>query len=159
RVALACSTASTPTARDKAMFQPAGAGGTVQVSDWKNGRPLFTCTTTPSEPRGLAYSPDGKILAVSCADGWLLLAAEDGRPLHTLDLGTRPRPWIPNVWVANGLIAFSPDGTRLAVWEMANEVQVWGTDGKRQLSLTHAHRVREARFTSDSRSLVTASYD
>ena len=79
---------STVANRNEVLSLRAEGGGHVQFWDWRTGRRLLGPVALPREPRGLAYSPDGKRLAVVCADGWLaLLRARDGKLLHKIDTG------------------------------------------------------------------------
>ena len=50
----------------RAYFEQDGKAGSVQVWDWKTGKRLANTVATPSEPRGLAFRPDGSMLAAVC---------------------------------------------------------------------------------------------
>src|SRR5262249_54428753 len=50
-----------------------GQAGQVQLWDWRTGKPMCNPVLTPSEPRGLDYSIDGRQLAVICAGGQLVV--------------------------------------------------------------------------------------
>jgi WD40 repeat protein len=143
------------------MFLPKGQAGGVQFWDWRAGKRLGDPVPTPTEPRGLAYSPDGGLLAVTCADGWVVLidpAAQ--RVVRRLDVGVRSRPWIPNFWIANGMARFSPDGLRLVTWEMAPAAQVWDVAlGRKPSTLTHDHRIWDVTIDPSGRRVATAASD
>jgi len=71
----------------------------------------------------LAYSPDGRILAlIEPARPLVLLVTATAQPLRTLgDLDAPPQTWshLPRV------LAFSPDGTRVASTESNGDVVIW----------------------------------
>ena len=111
RVATANSAARTIAARSQVQFEPDGKGGNVQLWDWKSGRRLAGPIPTPGEPRGLAFRPDGKTLAVVCADYRILLVdALQGTITHHLDPGIRTRTTFrdANFWYGNGEAQLQP---------------------------------------------------
>jgi WD40 repeat protein len=149
RVATASSTARTPAERDQRLFQGDGKGGHVQLWDWKTGKRLGQPIPTPGEPRGLAFRPDGRTLAVVCADYRVLLVDPGTATItHKLDPGIRTRPWgNANQWWSNGEARFSPDGQFLVTWEMSPHVHVWDPDrGQLLHTLPHAERVSHVCF-------------
>ena len=108
-VCTASSAADTPDARRKTIFEPDGRGGTVQIWDWAAGTRRFDPINLPTEPRGLDYHPDGSLLAVTCADGWVVLVdPADGTIRRTIDTGIRTRPHNANLWWSNGQAKFTP---------------------------------------------------
>src|SRR5262245_32709372 len=101
------------------MFDAKGGERGLQMWDWRTGKRRGEPVPLPTEPRGLAFGPDGKCLAVACTDGWVILVdPPTGRILHCLDTGVRSRPYTPNLWVSNGSVRFSLDGRWLVSWEM-----------------------------------------
>ena len=79
--------------RNARLFDPDGKAGNVQLWDWRTGKRLVGPIPTPSEPRGLAFRPDGRTLAVVCADYRVVLVDPDtGTITHQLDPGIRTRP-------------------------------------------------------------------
>ncbi|MCI0465310.1 MAG: hypothetical protein L0Z62_50960, partial [Gemmataceae bacterium] len=109
-VAIASSAATEPAPRLWPAVRPNSPAGSVQVWNWRTGERRFAPVAMPTEPRGLAFSPDGTLLAVACANGGLaLLRSADGQVVHRLDTGQR---WNQdaNEWHANGLVRFAPDG-------------------------------------------------
>ena len=150
KVVTASSTAKTPHERSTNGhgFKPDGQAGSVQIWDWKTGKRLAGPIATPTEPRGLAFRPDGRTLAVVCADYQVLLINPDtGAITHRLDPGMRSRPWLANLWWSNGEARFSPDGRFLVTWELAKTVHVWDPDSGKQLhSLPHNDRIEQVCF-------------
>ncbi len=150
KVAISASTARTNGERRQGdrLFEPDGKAGNVQIWDWKTGKRLAGPIPTPGEPRGLAFRPDGRTLAVVCADyRVLLIDPRTATITHTLDPGVRTRPYHPNQWWSNGEARFSPDGRFLVTWEMSPHVHIWDPDRGRLLqTLRHAQRVRDVAF-------------
>jgi WD40 repeat protein/tetratricopeptide (TPR) repeat protein len=147
-VATASSTARTTAERNRRLFWSAGKGGNVQIWDWKTGQRLLGPIPTPSEPRGLAFRPDGSMLAVVCADYLVILVdPKTGIITGNLDPGLRTKPQNANQWFSNGEARFSLDGRFLVTWEMTSHVHVWDPDQKQhRFTLPHTERVRSVLF-------------
>ena len=160
-IALACSAATDPDQRGVLRFKPDGQAGNLQLWDGHAGRRLCEPIPLPSEPRGLAYAPDGSLLAVVCANGPVVLVDPlAGRVVRRLDTGVRSWPFQPNFWWSNGMARFSPDGRRLATWEQSLSAQVWDVaTGRLMHHLKHDDRIHEAQFSADGRTLLTAGRD
>jgi WD40 repeat protein/transcriptional regulator with XRE-family HTH domain len=104
--------------------------------------------TTPSIVA--AFSPDGKVLATSNADGAVRLRDPRTRRQLGAPLTGHPGP----VWAA----AFSPDGKLLATSGADATIRVWDTGTRRQLGapLTgHANPAIHLMFSPDGRLLAT----
>ncbi|MGP0069136.1 MAG: WD40 repeat domain-containing protein [Isosphaeraceae bacterium] len=147
-VAIAALTAQTPEERDARIFLADGKAGNVQVWDWKVGRRLCGPVPMPSEPRGLAFRPGGRTLAVVCADYRVVLVdPATGSIRHNMDPGIRTKPFDANFWTTNGAACFSPDGRFLLTWERVSVLHVWNPDNGRLLhTLKHTDRVEVAAF-------------
>jgi WD40 repeat protein len=164
-VAVAITRGSTSDEREKVIFLGGGRAGNVQIWDWRRGTPRLPPVDMPSEPRGLDFSPDGRHVAVLCATGeLLLLAASDGRVLHRMDGGSRfVKLFRQNHWnyASNGLVRFSPDGTRLVSWGTDETAHVWDTaTGKPACpTLRHEDRCYDVQFSPAGDLVVTASFD
>ena len=156
RVATASSTAQTAVERNRRLFEPDGKAGNVQLWDWRTGKRLVGPIATPTEPRGLAFRPDGRALAVVCADYRVVLVDPDtGTIAHTLDSGIHTRPGNANLWRGNGEARFSPDGRFLVTWEMAAPVHVWNPEtGKLLHTLSHNERVESVAFSPVASTLL-----
>jgi eukaryotic-like serine/threonine-protein kinase len=161
-VATACSTGLTPAERQSRLFAPDGKGGNVQIWDWKTGQRLVGPIPTPGEPRGLAFRPNGSMLAVVCADYRILLVnPKTGVIPRQLDPGLRTRPKNANQWLSNGEARFSPDGRFLITWEMTTHIHVWDPDSGRLLhTLPHNQRIGQVAFSLvDPELLATSGWD
>jgi WD40 repeat protein/tetratricopeptide (TPR) repeat protein/tRNA A-37 threonylcarbamoyl transferase component Bud32 len=161
QVATASSTGRTPFERKKVLFEAEGKGGNVQIWDWKTGKQLVGPIPMPTEPRGLAFRPDGHTLAVVCADYHVLLVdPKTGTIKHRLDPGPglRTRPQDANQYVSNGEARFSPDGKFLVTWELTPHVHVWDPDqGKLLHTLKHNDRVGHVAFAPTNPELLATS--
>ncbi|MEU5690826.1 trypsin-like peptidase domain-containing protein [Actinosynnema sp. NPDC020468] len=100
----------------------------------------------------VAFSPDGRTLAVALRDGWVVV--------YDVELGGVVRTWRAHSAAVNSL-AYSPDGTRLATASSDCTARVWETSGWNEVrELTgHARRVRSVAYSPDGNWLATASDD
>jgi WD40 repeat protein/serine/threonine protein kinase len=141
--------------------QEGNSPGWVKLWEWRSGKLIGPPLPMPSEPRGLAYSPDGQRLAVLCAAGQLLLLhPQDGRILAQWQTHDKPMKW--GFYVTPGQVQFSPDGQSLVTHGSVDaRLRVWdGATGKeRYPALEHQGTCKSAEFSPDGRLLVTTSYD
>ncbi len=106
----------------------------------------------PPKPMTLAFSSDGKHLAVGCMDGTIRIhAANDWREVKMLT----------NHTAAVSSLAFSRDGQRLASVSWDHSIRVWGTRDWQATATLHGHleEVWAVAFTPDGQRLVTGSKD
>lgn len=103
------------------------------------------------DPYGIAFSADGRRLAVGVANGAVLYDTETWREVRRL-LGH------PNVVLA---VAWSPDGRTLAAGGFEGAAVLWDTrTGEIRRTLPgHSSYVGALAFTPDGRSLLTGSHD
>jgi serine/threonine protein kinase/WD40 repeat protein len=161
RLATANLTAQTPAERNQRVFEREGKAGNVQLWDWKSGKRLAGPIAMPGEPRGLAFRPDGRTLAVVCADYRVVLVdARRGTITHNLDSGIRTRALHrnANLWWSNGEARFSPDGRFLVTWEQSPLVHVWDPDrGQLLATLPHDDRVQHVSFSPVAPALLATA--
>ncbi len=100
--------------------------GTVRRWDVQSGEPQDTLFTAPTDPNtgqpfwttGIAYSPDGSLVAVGLVNGAVsVLDASDGREVYAEDNHTG--------WIVIRGLAFSPDGEVLASASLDGLVRLW----------------------------------
>jgi WD40 repeat protein len=134
-----------------------GGGGTVCFWDVRPGREASSqpLNEVPGEVTGLAMRPDGRGLAVSSQSG-------SSATIHLVPLGKeKPRRlWtFPELRVQS--MAFSPDGTRLAVGLADGRVHLWKVDSASVLQSLYCGKkpVHFLEFSPDGEGLVTASGD
>ena len=97
----------------------------AQLRPWDatTGKELFRLGMGP-RATGLAYSPDGRTLAVSCDGGPVHRIRDAGSGKEILKLTMREEDQIKLLTVSDS-IAFSPDGTRVAYVTEGGKVQIW----------------------------------
>jgi WD40 repeat protein len=152
-----CSLAVTRSERYGPRVNPPGKAGRVQFWDWRQGKPLFQPVLTPSEPRGVAYSPDGKRAVVICGGGQvLLLDPARRRVLRRREHGSIGRS--ENLYPS---VRFTPDGRSFVTLGSDRRVRVWATatGWSRYPPLVHRAVCFGADFSRDGRWLVTSSWD
>ena len=106
-------------------------------------------TSARSDVNGLAWSPDGHMLASAHQDGKVRLwSVADGEVLHTLGGHTG--------WVRG--VAWSPDGRRLASTGEDRKVRLWDAEtGQRLVTLKHSRAVWSVAWSPDGSRLAAGS--
>jgi WD40 repeat protein len=133
----------------------AGQDG-VRVWDAATGRQVRYLACANGSPLALAYSPDGGRLAIGYSDGAVQLRdASTGEVLRTLNAPKNAHK------KAVASVVFSPDGTRLASSDGANDgagagAKIWdAATGKELLTITaDGHRVLHLSFSPDGTRLA-----
>jgi WD40 repeat protein len=136
-----------------------------QVADLTPTKPTVKARslTSPDRNAALAFSPDGKVLAVGAWCSVQLVELSSGKQL--------PAPPPFNDWVCS--VAFSPDGTLLAsaggsefkparnAYKTSAEVRLWDVAAKAERGrLTgHTNKVFATVFSPDGKTLATGSAD
>ena len=134
--------------------QSVGAGfiqGRFRVWDWKSGRQKFEGQSKLERP-GLAFSPDGKLVAVGTDDDVVtILNAETGKPLRSFSF----------VKGTIGLVFFSPNGSRLFATTYEGDIYCLDLHDWRLLNISgnHANEVMSYAFSPDGKTLATGSVD
>jgi dipeptidyl aminopeptidase/acylaminoacyl peptidase len=119
-------------------------GGVVRLFDIQTGRPVREVAKVEGAVHTIAWSGDGKALALGGLDGSVrVVGASDGKPLHEL------RGMEGAVWT----MEFSPDGKALAAGGANKTVHVWDlATGKERFKLTGPQNIIESvAFSPDSR--------
>jgi WD40 repeat protein len=133
----------------------AGADRLVKVWDLTTEKVVFTRDGSQGEPYQNAYvvafSPDGRCLAVGCKGVLNVWDWRNDRLLHTL-------PGHPDYRAF--AVAFSPNGRRLAS-EGLGCVEIWDAETGEHLRTLRGHRARwtAIAFSPDGRRLATSSFD
>jgi WD40 repeat protein len=128
------------------------------VWDWASGRRQWHATLS-SEPRSVAYRPEGRRLAVLCGAGELLIfEPESARELRRWRAHD-PEP--AHHWINNGKLGFSPEGRSILTWGMGDDLRVWEADtGRlRYPPVHHRDKCHDVQLSPDGRSMALASYD
>jgi WD40 repeat protein len=126
------------------------AARTVSIIDLRTWR-----TMAIDSPMGhsVAFSPDGRIVAVGCTNGEI--------DLWPLDSPGNPKPYVVKkhqalVWS----LAFSPDGKTLASGSADNNVVIWDVPtGEDLMTLKHNGIVEALQFSADGRLLASAAHE
>ena len=149
-----------PLAGDRAAFSPDGtmlatANGTgrraVILWDVDSGRELRALENVP-QALGLAFSPDGSLLAIGTREGEIKLW--NLRDFSHTTLRQPTRDFARSV-------AFSPDGARLAVALQTHEVEIWDVRERQRVESLHGHaaQVWSVAFSPDGTRLASGSED
>jgi WD40 repeat protein len=136
--------------------QPSSAGRDLRGWEWylldrQCHTELLNLAGNFSQLQSLAYSPDGRWLAVGQAKGVQLWDAASGREVRTL---TGPRDLVTAV-------AFSPDGQQVAAGGRENLLWLWDAQTGRCLHTLAGHTgsVDSLAFTPDGTRLASAGLD
>ncbi len=131
------------------------AFGTTMVWDAVSGTTLATLDSRTTLVNGVAFSPDGRLLATTGNDGLIhLWNVSSGQQLATRSHGG-----------SSFGVGFSPDGRRLASTSVDRTVKLWTVSGDslaadEPLTLTgHTGAVYRVAWSPDGRWLATASRD
>jgi WD40 repeat protein/DNA-binding SARP family transcriptional activator len=127
----------------------AAGGDARRTVVWSIPRRRIVKLLGPSGPMGVsgvAFSPDGELVATAGIDGRLrAYALRTGRI-------------VGNVLVKGSLqdIAFSPDGTRVAAGSLAGEIAIWDVPRQSLVrTIHHKDAIVPIRFSPDGRAIAT----
>jgi WD40 repeat protein len=130
--------------------------GELVVCSLSNGQTPPKTISTGITPVSLAYSPDGNYLAV-CS-----LSAAVGPASRTVSIIDMRTSRAQQLQSTNGhCVAFSHDGTILAVGCADGRIELWPLDGKNQMKAVQKHQglVWMLGFSPDDRTLASGSAD
>jgi WD40 repeat protein len=98
----------------------------------------------------IAFSPDGKLLAVGTSSGIATYETQNWSQVGLVEVTT---------WVRG--LAFSPDGSMLAAGLFDNNVTLWQVPDGKPIRVLHGHTnwVRSVAFSPDGRLVASASDD
>ena len=102
---------------------PQGRGGKLQRWNWLTGQPIGDAISLPSDPRNVAFSPDGRHMVVLCGGGQgMLIDSLDGKVFKSFTHGG-------TTWSENSYsdVQFSPDGKTFATCGLVPAVRLWVT--------------------------------
>jgi WD40 repeat protein len=123
-------------------------GGTVERFDVSTRQPAGTMREPePSDVRGLAFSPDGSLLATGSAEsGVRLLNVATGATVQVL----------PGSALFSGGLAFDPEGIRVFAGLASGGVRVWtAATGDTIATVRHQRAVSALAFSADGSTFAT----
>jgi WD40 repeat protein len=123
------------------------------------GKLRFTGTKgTSTQSKGLAWSPDGAVLAASGYDRPNLPNGTSFEAEHFVRLYNVDGKQIGELKNSNNLVEWSPDGKFLATYGSDNKAQIWTKDGTLVTTFDkHTGRVSYLAWAKDNSFLVSAS--
>lgn len=150
-----------------------GSGKTIRLLDPMTGRERRSLDAGPDAVRQVAFSPDGKRLAVArqgkpvetkLPDGRTRRSAGDEYPVSVVDLATGKPVWTATAEGSWPGLAYSPDGSRVAVvsnvFKKASRVWVWdAATGAGVGRIELPRRGTRVAFSADGRHLAVAFDD
>jgi WD40 repeat protein len=157
QVATLCSLAGTREERYAYKLDPEGKAGRLQIWSRQTGQPMLHPLPLPAEPRGVAYSPDGTLLAAICTGGQIAFVdPATGKVIRRLEHGNFVRG--DNTWPS---VRFTRDGANFLTWGCNSTVRVWetATGQPRYAPLLHQECCYDPVISADGRMLVTCSRD
>lgn len=117
----------------------ADTAGELRFWSWPDGKALLAPLAFPSEPRSIAYRPDGKQLAVMCADGTVSLIDPEQGIINDTYTTSEKEQFTSNHPYGHGTVRYCATGRSLIAWGRG----VWVFD-------TMANKLRYPNFMDES---------
>ena len=126
----------------------------IHLVDLRDGRVLWSPVVAPRNIVGLAFSPDGRMLATASGFGWSELRlwdVESQTLIRSLDGHTA---FVPS-------LEFTPDGSKLVGSCGDQRIYVWEVATGKLLDVLHGHRqeVWRVKLLPDGQTLVSGAKD
>ena len=122
--------------------------GTMYLWDVRTGTHLRTLTGHMDIVESIAFSPNGRTIAISHGRETLLWNVETGKPIRTFKV----RNWI-------GRVAFSPDGQTIAMG-YGSEILLWNVEADRHIqTFKGTSLVNSIAFSPNGQTIVSGSTD
>jgi WD40 repeat protein len=137
-------------------------GSEVKVWDTVNDPDSVSLKEGPGGVNGLAFSPDGKLVAGAATHWDEQKKTVKGGQVQVFDLGTRRLAFTLDGHAAPVTsVAFSPDGTQLASASQDQTIKVWIRETRREARSLRGHGapVTCVAFHPDGRRLASAARD
>jgi WD40 repeat protein/tetratricopeptide (TPR) repeat protein len=114
---------------DGRLLASSGNDHVVKVWDAATGAALFDLRFGPAPEYVLVlrvrFSPDGRRLALACADGVRVVELDGRREVFTRDAGPGDSPWDVSWGQGDKLLAVGRMDGRVEVWRLADGVRLW----------------------------------
>lgn len=107
--------------------------GNLEIREWRTGRPVPGRLPMPSEPRDVAWTPDGTGLAVICARGEVMRVNAATGAAQMLWKIPALHP-INERCLENGSVAFAAGGRILVAWGVNFELSFWDWQAGRMVA-------------------------
>ncbi len=132
--------------------------GSIRFWNWRSGELLSTLKTA-ADPWAASYRPDGRLLALSCADGKIFLVDPDeGLVVREL---RKEVPGGQNSSNGKFQVLFAPDGRSILSWGSGEPLQAWEAETGKLIKLPPGQRLpcSYVSFTSDGRQMALVAPD
>jgi WD40 repeat protein len=136
--------------------------GQAHFWDWRTGEKSMEPVATPSEPRAVRYTPDGRLAIVACVGGQVLAVdASTGQVTRRLQHGVPYDRTVRGSLPGDAYLDISSDGRRFLSCSIDGFVRICETATGRPCyrPLQHANIPGMGRFSPDAQLLLTAARD